>query len=97
MRTRIMIRQRAHPISGEELQPQMGYSVTSIGTADFQDTDRGIEVVTVLEGTVTDVRDGNFDRHQAVDPGAKFNFVYVDHGNGWVSEYFALRRGLVNG
>lgn len=65
-----------------------------IGPQNFQAQDEGIELYAAAAGTVIQVRDGEFDR-QTSQGSAPANFVEIDHGNGWTTVYWHLRRDSV--
>src|SRR5207302_795418 len=55
--------------------------------ADFGSMDAGFPVYAAAGGKVISVADGNFDRNTvATNPPA--NFVIIDHGSGWQTEYY---------
>ncbi len=63
--------------------------------ANFAAQDAGVQVLAAAAGTVVEVHDGDFDREtflQFANPG---NYVFVDHGSGWVSSYYHLRRDSI--
>ncbi len=61
----------------------------------FAAQDAGVQVLAAAAGTVMEVRDGFFDRETFLQFGDPGNFVFVDHGNGWVSQYYHLRRDSI--
>ena len=63
--------------------------------ANFAAQDTGVQVLAAADGTVMDVRDGFFDRETFLQFGDPGNFVFIDHGNGWVSQYYHLRRDSI--
>ncbi|MGI9430455.1 MAG: peptidoglycan DD-metalloendopeptidase family protein, partial [Bythopirellula sp.] len=59
----------------------------------FAQADRGVDVLAAAGGTITLAQDGNFDRRAVFNtPVMNGNRVFVDHGNGWVSQYYHLQR-----
>jgi hypothetical protein len=66
----------------------------SIGT--FQRMDSDFEIYAAASGTVSSTHDGEFDRHSSVpSPAPIANHVVVDHGSGWETRYFGLRRDSI--
>jgi hypothetical protein len=63
--------------------------------ANFAAQDGGVEVRAAAGGTVVEVRDGFFDRETGLTFGDPGNYVFIDHGNGWVSQYYHLREDSV--
>ncbi len=64
--------------------------------AHFAAMDAGWPVYAAAGGIVTAVRDGEFDRNRCLpDCSDPSNFVQIDHGNGWTTQYYHLRRGSV--
>jgi murein DD-endopeptidase MepM/ murein hydrolase activator NlpD len=61
----------------------------------FADQDAGVPVLAAEAGTVVEIRDGQFDRELfgSFDPG---NYVFIDHGNGWVTQYYHVRRESIS-
>jgi hypothetical protein len=76
-----------------------GSSGVHFGLPDFATMDRGIEVYAAAPGTVVEAHDGEYDRQKAYDnpppPGTADNDVLIDHGDGWLTRYGALRTGSV--
>jgi murein DD-endopeptidase MepM/ murein hydrolase activator NlpD len=66
-----------------------------IALANFRAQDDGVSVLAAAAGTVVDVRDGRFDRETALQFADVGNYVFIDHGNGWVSQYYHLRRDSI--
>lgn len=62
------------------------------GVANFAAQDAGVEILAAAGGTVTLVHDADFDRETALNFSNPGNRVFIDHGDGWVSQYFHLRR-----
>ncbi len=62
----------------------------------FAQADQGVDVLAAADGTVTLAQDGNFDRWTSFQfPIPDGNRVFIDHGNGWVSQYYHLQRDSV--
>ncbi len=62
----------------------------------FAQADEGVDVLAAADGTVTLAQDGNFDRWASFQfPIPDGNRVFIDHGNGWVSQYYHLQRDSV--
>ncbi len=68
-----------------------GHDGIDITLANFRTMDAGVPVLAAASGTVTEVADGNFDRNQATNS-LPWNYVKVDHGNGWSTVYGHLMR-----
>lgn len=62
----------------------------------YSQQDTGTEVRVAAAGTVTEVRDGFFDRETGLTFGDPGNYVFIDHGNGWVSQYYHLREDSIS-
>lgn len=65
------------------------------GIANFAAQDAGLEVLAAAAGTVIEIREGDFDRQTALFNGDLGNYVFIDHGNGWVTQYWHLRRDTI--
>ncbi len=63
-----------------------GHDAIDITLANFETMDAGVPFLAAAGGTVTQVGDGSFDRNQAGN-GQPWNYVRVDHGNGWATIY----------
>ncbi len=73
-----------------------GHTAWDIGPGNFAAQDEGIDVYAAAEGTVIEVSDGAFDRQEVwVEPAPAANFVRIDHGHGWITEYYHLRRDSI--
>ena len=57
----------------------------------FAAQDSDVQVLAAAAGTVVEVRDSQFDRETGLTFGDPGNYVFIDHGNGWVSQYYHLR------
>ena len=70
-----------------------GHNAWDIGPADFTfaEQDAGIELYAAADGVVSEVHDGEFDRN-TVWQGQPANYVIIDHGSGWRTIYWHLRR-----
>ena len=54
----------------------------------------GIPMLAAANGTVIALNDGEFDRQEVI-AGQPANFVILDHGNGWQTWYYHMRRDSV--
>ena len=73
-----------------------GHTGLDMVLPDFAAQDHGVEVRAAASGIVTEVVDGQFDRHtEWLDPVPNANFVVIDHGGGWKTQYWHLRRDSV--
>ena len=61
----------------------------------FSAMDAGVPVMAAAEGTVIFMFDGGFDRETAGGNFDSTNFVTIDHGDGWWTEYIHLRRDSI--
>lgn len=66
-----------------------------VGLVNFRAQDQGVTVRAAAAGTVVEVRDGTFDRETFLQFADAGNYVFIDHGNGWVSQYYHLRRDSI--
>ena len=59
--------------------------------------DAGVSVLAAAPGRVVDLRDGEFDRNMSSkDPSSgKWNFVTIEHSNGFQSTYGHLKKGSI--
>jgi murein DD-endopeptidase MepM/ murein hydrolase activator NlpD len=71
-----------------------GHDAMDIAIADFAAMDAGVPVYAAADGTVVDAQDGNFDRVTDAN-GEPANYVVIDNGNGWTTNYWHLRNGSV--
>ncbi|HEX4612622.1 MAG TPA: peptidoglycan DD-metalloendopeptidase family protein, partial [Urbifossiella sp.] len=71
-----------------------GHDAMDIAITDFAAMDAGVAVYAAADGTVTAAVDGNFDRVTDA-AGEPANYVTIDHGNGWQTNYYHLREGSV--
>lgn len=70
-----------------------GHDAWDVGPGSFAAQDEGIDILAAADGVVVDLRDGEFDRHDAwLTPAPGANYVVVDHGQGWTTVYWHLRR-----
>lgn len=72
-----------------------GHRGVDILLRNFQVQDSGVAVVAAAPGTVTTVRDGEFDRSTANGVGGFGNHVALTHAGGLVSIYGHLRRNSI--
>lgn len=72
-----------------------GHNAIDIAPGAFADMDQGIPVLAAADGVVVAVNDGEFDRQSSFLGSAVANSVIVDHGNGWKTLYWHLRRDSV--
>lgn len=76
-----------------------GHGGLDFGSAINQQMDDGIAIYAAASGTVIEVQDGHYDRNHGsignIVPGGPPNYVRIDHGNGWHSIYFHLRRDSI--
>lgn len=70
-----------------------GHDAIDMTFPSFKSVDDGVPVLAAAAGTVIYSADGNFDRNTYANGDA--NFVIIDYGNGWQSDYFHLRNGSV--
>jgi murein DD-endopeptidase MepM/ murein hydrolase activator NlpD len=74
-----------------------GHDAWDIGPWNFQAQDAGIRLYAAADGIVTAVNDGAYDRQTAwLSPAPQANYVIVDHGSGWTTIYWHLRRDSVH-
>lgn len=75
-----------------------GHSAWDIGPGHFSDMDEGVDVYAAAAGTVTEIHDGEFDRQTDgfdLNPEPTANYVRIDHGDGYETFYWHLRRDSV--
>jgi hypothetical protein len=71
-----------------------GHQGHDMTLANFGSMDAGVPDYAAAAGTVTAVQDGNYDRNNAFSS-APANYVIIDHGNGWQTEYFHFRTDTI--
>ena len=71
-----------------------GHGALDLALPNFRRMDLGVPVLAAAGGTVTEVRDGLFDRHTRFNSAAP-NVVAIDHGNGWSTRYVHAAAGSV--
>ena len=72
-----------------------GHRAWDIGPGLFREMDLGVELYAAAAGTVTAVHDGEYDRQTdgfAISPRPPANYVIINHGSGWETIYWHLRR-----
>lgn len=73
-----------------------GHNAIDFTLPNFAAMDRGVDVLAAAPGIVRSIGDGNFDRCSRVNPcGNLPNYIYIDHGNGLVTEYLHLKTGSI--
>ncbi len=73
-----------------------GHNAWDFGPGNFYAQDQGIEIYAAADGTVTATHDGEFDRQvEWLSPAPQANYVILDHGGGWTTIYWHLRRDSV--
>ena len=74
-----------------------GHDAIDLGTGQFAATDREVGIYAAAAGVVSSIHDGEYDRNTGfADPAPPANYVIVDHGNGWQTWYWHLRRDSVS-
>jgi murein DD-endopeptidase MepM/ murein hydrolase activator NlpD len=72
-----------------------GHDAIDIGIGNFASMDEGVAVLAAAGGTIEAAVDGNTDRNlltlNAKNPPPS-NWLRINHGNGWTTEYFHLAR-----
>ncbi len=71
-----------------------GHGGHDIDLISFTEQDLGVPVFAALDGTVSSVHDGEYDR-QVVNNSAPGNYVILNHGNNHYSWYWHLRKNSV--
>ncbi|MFY9826003.1 MAG: M23 family metallopeptidase [Thermoanaerobaculia bacterium] len=61
----------------------------------FREQAIGVPVFAALDGVVVDTHDGEPDMNTVWVDGTQANYVLIDHGGGYISWYFHLRKGSV--
>lgn len=61
---------------------------------DFARMDEGVPIFAAADGVVSDVHDGEYDRHSS-SPNVEGNEVWIDHGGGYMTYYTHMREGSV--
>ncbi len=70
-----------------------GHTAWDIGAGNFHEMDLGVKLYAAADGTVSHVHDGEFDRYTSWgSPSPTANYVKIDHGDGWQTIYWHLRR-----
>jgi len=74
------------------------HAAWDISPGHFSDMDEGVDVYAAAPGIVSEINDGEFDRQSDgfnVDPRPSANYVKIDHGDGFDTIYWHLRRDSV--
>ncbi|CAN5221315.1 hypothetical protein BH11PLA2_BH11PLA2_17390 [soil metagenome] len=71
-----------------------GHDAIDAGPWGFFRMDSGFPIVAAADGTVTATADGYFDR-ETTAPSTQANFVSLNHGNGWSTEYYHLATNTI--
>lgn len=71
-----------------------GHNAIDAGPVTFQGQDDGIEIYAALDGVVTAIRDGEFDRQTSFNSSPS-NYVVLSHPNGYETTYLHMRRDSV--
>lgn len=66
-----------------------------LAIANFAAQDAGVEVYAAAPGVVTFVEDGHFDRETGLTFAEPGNRVFIDHGEGWATQYYHFRRDSI--
>src|SRR5690606_205483 len=73
-----------------------GHNAIDTGEVNFSGMDAVSPVFAAAGGTVIEVANGGYDRNRGslgnVVPGGPANYIIIDHGNGWTTRYWHLRR-----
>ncbi len=80
---------------GETNTTREGHNGLDIEVANFAAQDAGVQVIAAAPGMVIEAVDGDFDRETVLNFANAGNRVFIDHGDGWVSQYYHLRRDTV--
>ncbi|MFN9720151.1 MAG: peptidoglycan DD-metalloendopeptidase family protein, partial [Planctomycetota bacterium] len=74
-----------------------GHAAIDLGPGVFSGMDAGMPVLAAAAGTVTEIRDGEFDRQTSFSTSdVPANYVVIDLGNGWRTLYWHMRRDSVS-
>ena len=71
-----------------------GHNGWDLTLANFASMDRGIPILAAADGIVSAVDDGHFDRETSFNSNP-WNFVKIDHGNGWETISGHLAAGTI--
>jgi murein DD-endopeptidase MepM/ murein hydrolase activator NlpD len=71
-----------------------GHNGIDVGPTYYARQDQGVDIYAAADGVVLSINDGEFDRETENDGGTS-NFVILDHGNGWQTHYYHMRRDSV--
>ncbi len=69
-----------------------GHNGWDLTTANWRAPDAGLNVYATAPGTVVAAVDGNFDRINTWTNPPQANYVTIDHGNGFTTTYYHLRK-----
>ena len=67
----------------------------NVGPLTFEDMDNDWSVYAAANGVVVSTHDGEFDRNTNFNSSGQTNFIVIDHGNGWSTQYSNLRSDSV--
>lgn len=82
--------------TGTSAKTYDGHGGIDIDTPSFRQMDDGVNVFASAAGTVTEVKADLFDRNYIGAPGCgDWNYVAIDHGNGFIGYYGHLRKSSV--
>ncbi len=71
-----------------------GHAGVDFTLKNFAAMDAGFDVYAGADGVVVEIHDGEFDRNTA-NESVDVNFVTLDHGGGWRSVYYHLKRNSI--
>lgn len=72
-----------------------GHDALDMPVGGWARMDAGVPILAAASGVVVNADDGHFDRNTSKDATSPSNFVILDHGNGWQTKYWHMKKDSV--